>query len=47
MKFTESYPIGLVEELINMYEKPDNSNKAWKDAIIESAKEWLKFKRKN
>lgn len=45
MKFTDDYPIGLVEELVDMYENPDNSNDAWKDAIVDNAKLWVKFKR--
>ncbi len=33
------YRIDLINELINIYEHPEDSNKEWKDAIIGVARE--------
>ena len=33
------YRVELIDELINMYEHPENSNDEWKKAIIEVARE--------
>ena len=33
------YRLDLINELINIYEHPEDSNKEWKDAIIGVARE--------
>ena len=33
------YRLDLINELINIYEHPEDSNKGWKDAIISVARE--------
>jgi len=33
------YRIDLINELINIYEHPEDSNKEWKDAIVSVARE--------
>jgi hypothetical protein len=38
-KEENTYRLELIDELIEMYENPQNSNKEWKDAIIRVARE--------